>query len=129
MSGNRNLDRQIPTPVQKKPDSRREIAERIVTRVDELNEAPFLVSRRDIKTQYGVQIWWKNPVKAGVTDPAERLFPRINWFDTEGQADGFTERFHPKYPAHGVAKISRHIRTAIEIYGAPELTEEVTPWT
>lgn len=93
------------------------------------------------KIQYGVQVVWKDPVKAGVPTGQE---PRWADFDTKEQADNFaalyestlgqmarrmptlahTPGFDPdeKWKDAAVAVVNRATRWAIEAYGEWSIT-------
>lgn len=73
-----------------------------------------------LKTQYGVQVVWSDPVEAGAIKEGETYVPQWMHFDVEEQADNFAESYVLKMeagPHNGVKEVNRATRLAIEVYG------------
>lgn len=67
-----------------------------------------------VKRQYGVQIVWADPVKAGAIKPGEPYVPKWLTFDTVEQADSFAARYRFDRAVDGVNQATRW---ALEHYG------------
>lgn len=95
-----------------------------------------------LRQQYGVQVVWADPVKAGAVREGEVYVPRWDWLDTlemaDAQANRYrttlgemaeriptlwqTEGFDPDqiWMDKAVAEVNRAVRDAIEIYSEPK---------
>lgn len=75
--------------------------------------------------QYGVQVVWIDPVKAGATKPGEEYVPDWAVFPDEDKADNFAA-FYIRYleagPHNGVKEVNRATRWAVESYGPWKLS-------
>lgn len=81
-----------------------------------------------MKRQYGVQLVWDDPVKAGAVKPGEDYTPKWDHFDSVAQADKFANIFIPSIGLDdytgGIKAVNRAVRWAVEDYTEWEITYE-----